>query len=244
MGKRKLLATLKADFARYPSIPEELYQYIEKVILTDTQEKFLPTLSGKGKEQTLQRVERLFIDSRRILNCDKKQIIKGLDFHPNDVQRGRIDALLAELRTVSWLDSQGFHDIQLLESAGKKQADMLATLSGSRFAVEVFCSTDAAYRWPDHPNPHLDLIQDFINEAIKKRPQLDATATDHNCDKRLLALVLDSEPARKRLDHSHHAANLQRIAEALGWGDRYHFALITGMGDAREGPDDTIYPNL
>jgi len=239
------LKELEYDFDNFPNIPKELWEYIVNVKDRNIKEELLPVLMGSSERKVvLEKIDRLFKVVSEILQLSPSEITKALDFHPNDIGEGRIDAFFAELRTISWLHLQKFQNIKSLRAASKKRSDIYAEFNSSKYIVEVFCMIQGNYEWPNPPNRSYDLIQYYITRAEEKKKQIDETAKDFGCDKKILALVLDYKREVALHGRSDFLKKLQCISNRLNWGESYHFALITGMVTSGEGLDDVVYPDI
>lgn len=238
------LGELRHDFDDYKNVPKQLYEYIVNVIKKGIKENLLQVLLGPSREEFLSDIDYRFKKASEILRLSPQEIAKALDFSPADVGKGRIDAFFAELRVIFWLHYQGFQNIIPLRSKSKRRADLYAELNSSKYIIEVFCMIKGVYKWPNHQKRRHDLIQYFIDRAQEKKAQMDKAAKDSDCDKKILALVLDSEMAVALRTRTEFLAMLRYVSNTLNWGKDYYFALITGKESSLEGPDDVVYPSI
>lgn len=238
------LKALKDEFDNFSNIPKQLCKYIVNIVNRKVTERFLQVLMGPSAKKTLETIDQRFEKASKILQLSPSEIAKALDFHPNDIGEGRIDAFFAELRIIFWLYYQKFQNITPLQAKSKRRADFYAEFNSFKYVVEVFCIIKKNYKWPNHKKKKHNLIQYYIDRAKEKKDQIDGAAKDFRCDKKIIALVLNSETAGALYYRSKFLQMLQDISNKLNWGKNYHFALITGMETLGEGLDDIVYPDI
>ena len=244
MQNKLNLNKLKSEFDKFPNLPKGLFDYIAKVVALNKQnDKFLTALIRHGTESVLTALDILIERASNVLNVHSSEIIRISDFDSNDVGTGRIDAFIAELRVINWLNDIKFKNISFLIAKRIKMADIYAEYDSDKYIIEVFCAISGSYRWPGHKNKSKDLISYYISRANEKKNQLDHTALKFNCNKKIIVLVLDSDIAVALNTRSDFLEILKRIYDILGWGDKYYFAIMTGR-TSFNGSDDVIYPEL
>lgn len=184
-------------------------------------------------------IEKKIIKACSITGLNVHELLKGLDFEANDLAKERFEALLAELRMIFWANHVGMVDIMPIKRKGEPSADIIAKLNDEKYCIEVFCSPEDYYRWPEHIKKRNDLVEYYIKKAGEKKKQLESCDAEH----KILALVLNSSPALQLLDRDDYLAILTEVHEKLGWGKKHFFALITGMVSFI-GADDVVYPDI
>lgn len=240
-----LLEIVRQDAADYNFLPEVLFEYLQNVIKQDVEEELLPALSGDGRKKVLYNINEMFELACKICYMNLDEFVANLAIDPNDTVYGRLDASFAIVRVVNRLKIWGFSNIRPLKPGKFKRADLYSEFSGIRCVTEVFCSLGRYFRYPDHEIKSMNLEEYYLDRARTKKAQLDKTAIELSCDKRILALVLNSLKAQATLQHNDFLDSLERITSLLSWGPNYHFIMITGMQDLMTGiSDDAIFPPI
>ena len=72
-----------------------------------------------------------------ILALPEEAVLFVTGFNPNNAAPDRLEAALAELRAVIFLDGQGFGELGLVEQSGSRTADLAGTRGGRRCVFEV-----------------------------------------------------------------------------------------------------------
>jgi PHD/YefM family antitoxin component YafN of YafNO toxin-antitoxin module len=220
--------------------------YTEKHI-----EKFLDLLYAKTsdarltKSETKTNIIKKVEEASRITNLSVEELLRGLDFKPNDLTIQSLESFIAELRAIFWLRNFKFSNIQPIQASNKgKQADFTATYENKTYAVEVFCLTQANEQKRDsklgvYINFNVKFICDFIRKENKKS-QLDAMS---NVDRKILLCVANSRPVVALNTADDFKSLMKQIYESLGWGNSYFAGLATGS-QSSDCLDDVIYPSL
>ena len=79
----------------------------------------------------------------------------------------------------------------------------------------------------------------------EKRSQLDATMANHSCGKAMIAVVMDSQPAKPLMDIEEWAIFTKETYELMGSPANTHLLIFTGTRDLSTGKDEyAIYPPL
>jgi hypothetical protein len=170
------------------------------------------------------------------------QLLKGLDFKPNDLRKEALESFIAELRTISWLGDLQMQNIKPIPAQQNRSfADFYCEFMGIRYIVETFCSVQSSYRYSDHMRQSANLEKYFIKRAQEKKIQLESTANEFGCQNKIIVLVLNSYPALALTTKNDYGQLLENICKKLNWGNNYWFGLITGMSSL-QGNDDSIYP--
>jgi len=245
MDKGNLINCIKQDAAKYTYLPAVLLEYLAKVIENDINEELLPALSGPDRKDVLFRIDEMFKLACLACKMNLNEFVTNIGIEPNDTVYGRLDASFAIVRVINRLRIWGFPNIKPLKAGKSKRADLFCEYSGIRCVVEVFCSLGRYFRYPEHEIKSMNLGDYYLERAKDKRAQLDTTAVELSCEKKIFALVLNSLEAQASLIHENFLDFLKRIPGALAWGPNYHFMLMTGRQDIFTGiPDDAIYPPM
>jgi hypothetical protein len=214
-------------------MPEKLIAYLK-----DLQKKF----DGKEwaqriiKPSCLKAIEGLFNKACTITGCFPHELLNGIDFNKNDLTKEKLESLLAELRTIIWINSLGMRKIRPLSQKQNRFVDLIAEHKNVNCGIEVFCAPEDYNRYPGHTKKSCDLVDYFVKKGVEKKQQLD----NSGCDLKLLVLVLNASPAIQLMNRDEYIELLTSVENLLGWGDKYHFAIISCGGI----DNDVIYPAL
>jgi hypothetical protein len=245
MNKELFIFELRKEIQQFPFIPFVLLNYLENVIANGVEEELLPALLEPRRSQALIGINRMFKEACEACDMELSEFICALGIKPKDTVYGSLDAMFAIVRTINGLRIWGFHNIRPLKAGNKKRADIYCEYNNIRCVVEVFCSLERYFRYPDHEKPANNLEKYFMARAIEKKEQVDTTAIDMKCEIKIFALVLNSMAAQATLLHNDFIDSLKSISTTLSWGENYHYILITGRKDAFTNvTDDAIYPPL
>ena len=131
----------------YPSVPADLLTHMDQLVAKEVQNLALQaTLTDP--DMVIPAVDSMFRTASRITGLDPDEILRRTDFHPNDVAPERIESAFAEVRTINFLDVEGFTDIEPLLAGQQKKADISARRGATSYAVEVATSIyDATGRY-------------------------------------------------------------------------------------------------
>jgi hypothetical protein len=240
-----ILRELEKDIGKYPYVPIELVKYLTCVIEKEIKEGLQPALLGPNRKNVLEDINEMFMLACKTCNMNLAEFIHALEFKTHDVGEARLDAFFAVVRVINWLRIAGFKNIKPLKTRKTKSADVICNFNNLTCAVEVFCSPGTYFRYPGHETKSMNLAYYYISRAREKREQLDITATEFSCKKKILALVFNSFSAQATLTRDDFIEMLKETAQTLDWGDDYHYVLITGMRDTISGiSDKTMFPPI
>jgi hypothetical protein len=266
MKNKDFLLKIKEELGKYSYIPGELYDDIVMVIVRGKPKNLVPLLVIERKrEMFFKNTNNLLKKASKITGLSPTDIFERTDFHSNDIARGRFETAFAELRTIIFLDKMNFTDIiPLKANKNKKCSDFTAIKDCHKYAIEVSCDISKELKKEFKTNEITikpltymdDLIQDYVSKAEKKKKQLDDTAKEKQCDKKIFVMVLNDKNILGFLtfDEYYYDENydenyeiLEKISSELKWGDGYYFAILTGLfsivGDnVHDG--DIIYPPI
>lgn len=130
-----------------PWIPDHLWQFIRSITVKKPNHRLSVALDRDGSK-VLVGINNLIQLASQVTGLNVDELLRKCDFDKNDLDSNRFDALLAELRTINFLDKTGFNQIQPVKAfKNRKSADLLAKRSDQNWAVEVMCSSYLSDRW-------------------------------------------------------------------------------------------------
>jgi len=254
MKQTDFLVKVKKELCKYSNIPKNLGDYITEAIKKDEEEHLLPAIfKGNERKVVWERIDNRFKKASNITKLSPVKLLKALDFHSKDTFLGRIDAVLAELRTIFFLSDLNLYDIIPLKAKNEKSADFIAKGNLHIYAIEVFCKISKKLRENlnyieiirEHSTTEFDLLQHYISRANEKKLQLDNTAEKYLCDKKIMVMVLDDLSILGSLTYYEYPEILEKISTELDWGSNYHFAIVTGVTTLGiDIVEDVIYPRI
>jgi hypothetical protein len=190
--------------------------------------------------------------SRKACKITKLSVSDLLDkiyFKPNSLNIEDLEAFVAELRAIIWLDNFGFSDIKPIKPKKIHQPDLLANYKGKKSAIEVFCLTQTHEQQKDKTlnvyvnfKPQFDgskFGRDFITKSEGEKKQLDSV----NADIRLLLCAVNSQPMVDLNDKEDWDKHAEFLYKKLNWGNNYYIGILTGAVVNGE-LTDTIYPKI
>ncbi|MFA7245183.1 MAG: hypothetical protein WC070_03325 [Candidatus Magasanikbacteria bacterium] len=90
----------------------------------------------------LNKVKILLEKVSKITKYTKEEILEKCDYIIVDTKKEKLESILAELRSVIFLNTISFKNIEILKRHKKKKnVDILASLSNDKFDIEVTCFT-------------------------------------------------------------------------------------------------------
>lgn len=121
--------------------------------LPDRVKKYLAVFANGKSASGLRRLlraepARLLEDMARVLErsagtlwVPAEEVLFATGFHPGNLDAGRLEAALAELRAVNFLAGEGFAAIKLVPQTRSRTADLTAARGKNTYAFEVRCVT-------------------------------------------------------------------------------------------------------
>jgi len=185
----------------------------------------------------------MFKGAEEITGLAFDDILDGIDFKPNDYKKESLEAFLAELRVIFFLNNIDGKEIIPIASNNKdKSPDFSFSINKAKFIAEVFCATaEKSESKDEHVGayilPYGKFVEYYCYIAEKKKEQLDAI-TDV---KKFLICVLNDFPYSRLYCRKDYENFLKEIVEKLNWGSDYYFSIVTGLKSNGE-DDDIIYP--
>lgn len=217
----------------YPHIPQQLLDY--------RSQKLLEAFTHQGEVETWRAIDDLFRIVSEITLMKPVDLLPELGFDVSNLDPYSLQSLFGVMRTVVTLRNLGFVEITLLPPRqDRKESDLLAKRQGYLFAVEVFRANEDRWRYPGYN------LEEYIGRRFveHKKAQLEATISSHGCSKAILVVVFDSE-SKALLSKSELQGAAEQSFMAMGFPDKTHLIMFTGMSDAVTGEDDlAIFPEL
>ena len=133
---QKEALSMFSDAERYPFIPRRLPTYAEACILNGRSNRLTGAVECKNLK-VFEAINRMFQLACEATGLKPDELLRKTDFHPRDMSSTRLDSAFAEIRAVNFLAEEGFTNLRLLPAGKKKRADILGTLNGKLFAIEV-----------------------------------------------------------------------------------------------------------
>ena len=246
--EEKLLLKIKKELCKYSNIPKVLCDYIGNAIKKDAKEHLIPVITNKKERKTvLDAIDNLFKKASNITKLSPDKLIKASDFRPKDTDIASLDAVIAELRTIIFLDNLNLYNIIPLQAKkDEKCADIIATGGSDKYVIEVFCKISQSPRRTitneisDSSTYEEDLFRHYIDKSRCKKIQLDNTAKKYKCNKGIMVMVLNDPKIFGFLTSADECTKiLSKISTELDWGSNYYFSIVTGLISL-----DIIYPPI
>lgn len=247
--EKEYLSKIKKELSKYQNIPKDLYNYIASV--DKKQEHLLPAII-KDLKLFLEKTDNLFKKASNITKLSPLELLKKTDFCSQNVKKGIIDGVFAELRTIIFLDSLGLYCITPLKKSNfKKRADFTAKGNYHKYAIEVVCKIfkelddNVCIEWKGKGDKLSSYYLGRMRENdLRKKRQLDETANEFSCDKKIIVLVLNDLDLKCILSIEDCFYILRDcISNKLNWGNDYHFA-IAGINEFEVKTLYPIYPPI
>jgi hypothetical protein len=234
------------DTRAYPSIPQALWAYCQKLHAKNHSHPFLEAIKKQGEERTWKGINDLFQITCQNIGLDSDRLLRQLGFDERNFHPSYLSAILGIMRNINMLNNIGFANIHPLPpKKSQREADLTAEYGGVKLAVEVFRSSETAYRYPGHSDPNHNLERYIVGRYKEKRSQLDATMKAHLCGKAVLAVVMDSPPAKQLTDGNEWKTTAKEAFDLMGNPANTHLLIFTGNFDPNTGKDEfVIYPPL
>lgn len=226
---------------------------------------FVVMLSRDDWQDILKRLMHLCKKVSKVCNVEPGRLCEDFHFNPSNSQYERLEAWIAELRTVCFLDGVGCSEIRPIpEDPNAKSADLECRTNDEIVCIEVCCDRDVDSKKGFHQSilddkgePPIaspkqlnlaggqDQIKRFLlARAGDKESQLASSMRGGEYQRSILAVVVNSPRHHALLDRNGIEEILRLVHEELKWKDWQHLAFITGMEDQRGQQHDCIYPHL
>lgn len=185
-----------------------------------------------------------FADAASLTGLSPDDLVVRSGLLVGDVRGRRIDAAVAELRAVAFLDALGFEKIVPLGPDDKRpRTDLVAERGGERWAVDARCASrdllpeGSFQRGPDgRPLPYPNLHDYLVHCRTDKAEQLTRTMADEGCPRSAVVVAVNGIAS----------GNLIRQEALRAWLSagalpEFRFGLMPGLLSGPS-PDDCIVP--
>lgn len=231
--------------AHYTSIPEKLWEYYDRIVGACPSHRLLEAIRKQGSDVTWRAINEIFDRASQATKISPDQLIGRLGFETNDLDPANFQAMLGILRAINLLNQIGFRDIEPLRpKLNRQEADLLAQRGNKRYAIEVFRSSEAAYRFIDHEKPSANLVTYIAERTHAKLQQVVSTVQAHNCDAGIIVIVVDSQPAKALSSTSELQDVMSEAFQAIGSPTGIHLFLFTGMANEQGSDEYVCCPSL
>jgi len=228
----------------------KLQDYLDHVFLNKLNQAYIDACNDFGKKIVDGEINKLL--TRSAIDTDMREIelLNALDFDGHDYDEQRIQSVFAVLRTIRILSTElSFKKIKPLpRQRGRKEADLLAFKDNLSFAIEVARSSEIAPRWVG-----ANLNRYIYDLWGKKEEQIKSSMGHQKCEKGMLCIILDSEPAKSDVCLEVRPPfpkwlSLPVIVEEayhnIGNPKNIHLLLSTGQFESGEKLVSAVFPGL
>jgi hypothetical protein len=234
------------DSTAYPAIPKAVWAYVKDLQAMNASHPLLEAIGRQGEQQTWTRIDELFRITSETTRLRPENLLRRLGFDKKNLDPSYLQSIFGIMRDINTLHNIGFVNIvPLPPHKFRRESDLMGDFAGERFAVEVFRSIETKHRFPGHKVPKHNLEKYVAYRYMEKRSQLDSTIINHKCSKALLAVVVDSQPAKALMDNEDWATFTRETYELMGSPANTHLLIFTGTKNLSTGKDEcAIYPSL
>lgn len=207
--------------------------------------RLVEAVHTQGFETTWQAINEIVARASQATGLPPDRLFVSLGFNVNDLDSANFQAMLGILRSINMLTQLGFTGIKPLRPLRNRQeADFLANRNGRLYSVEVFRSSEKAYRFANHNEPSSDLATYIERRLREKLPQVRATMAAHNCAAGMVVVVMDSYPSKALNDAGEYHEAVRVAFETIGAPEGIHVLLFTGMVEMHDNAEHVCYPPL
>ena len=227
---------------KYAAIPTSFWPYYAKLCSTNTRHPLLRATQIYGEQSILDNIDKLFRITLRNTGLEKKELFSDLSFDRNNLDDDHLQSIFGVMRAINILSGIGFSNLRPLRpKKRKRESDLVGEKNGEKYAIEVFRSNERAYRFPDH-HRYPNSLQRYIAKRYlrDKRLQLESTMRTYKCQKALLAVVMDSQPAKALVAGSDWNVVAKKTFELMKTPTNTQLFIFTGMSDI-DGKDEFIF---
>jgi hypothetical protein len=233
------------DRTAYPSIPQQLWVHYDRLCKERPQHRLVEAVRRQGAETTWRAINEIVALASQATRLPPNQLFVSLGFNVNDLDSANFQAMLGILRSINKLTQLGFTGIQPLRPLQNRQeADFLAKRNGRLYSVEVFRSSEEAYKLANHNKPSSDLATYIERRLREKLPQVRATMGEHSCAAGMVVVVMDSYPSKALNDAGEYHEAVRVAFEKVSDTEGIHVLLFTGMVDMHGNAQPVCYPPL
>ena len=174
----------------------KLQNYLDHIFLNKLNHSYIETCEGFGRKIVDEKINKLLTHSAIDTGTTEIELLNALDFDGRNYDEQKIQSVFAVLRTIRILSTELFFNKikPLPRQPGRKEADLLAFKNNLLFSIEVARSSEIAPRWVGAN------LNRYISDLWgKKEEQIRSSMSHHKCEKGMLCIILDSEPAKSDL---------------------------------------------
>jgi hypothetical protein len=228
------------------AIPPTIWAYFQDLQGMNSSHPLFEAIRKQGEQQTWEGINELFCITSETTGLRPEDLLRHLGFDQKNLDPSYLQAIFGIMRDINTMHNVGFGNIvPLPPQKSRRESDLTADFAGARFAVEVFRSSETKYRFPGHQVPKHNLETYIVHRYAEKRSQLDSTIRNHRCSKALLAVVVDSQPAKALMNIGEWATFTRETYELMVSPANTHLLVFTGTKNLSTGIDDyAIYPSL
>ena len=220
------------DRSAYSSIPTKLWEYHERLLVDNSSHRLLEAIQRQGAEKTWRAIDEIFALAKQATKLRPDKLLERLGFESSDLDSANFQAMLGILRAINQLGQLGFKDFEPLHpKLNRQEADFIASRGDKRYAVEVFRSSETAYRAINHEKPSSDIASYIEGRAKEKLQQVNSTVQAHKCDAGMVVVVLDSQPAKALSSTVELRQVVEKVVHHIGEPRDTYLILFTGMAD-------------
>ena len=223
--------------SRFLNIPAKLFTYFDRLLEKSSENSQFHLAMNHHPEKTFEVLDQRFLACSKIVSLSPDDLLKKLDFQLKDLSPERIESLLGELRTINFLDNNGFTNITPIRANSTKSPDFSAGKNGDKFLIEVATSIYFA------PRTFHDSVVKWATSRVQNDDKLSQMKTDSNVYKNLFVCILNSSGAVVLNKRSDYLKMLKEIWEGVGSIQNLYIAIVTGF-TTEEGQDDCVYPRF
>jgi len=239
LSKAKEGVELLSDTNRFPNIPKDLVKHTRKCMKDGVANRLTRALPERP-EATIKAIDTMFAKASQATGLSPDELLKATDFKYRDTHPTRITSAFAEIRSINFLQEEGFSTIRLLKAGSKRSADIVAEKSGVTYAIEVANSIyDAGKRFTTEQLKNW-LLSRLLRE--KKMAQLRSTAAQFDSARRIFVAVVDTAATVALQTHEEFLEAAELAWRGAGEDPLLHICIVTGGVALGYGRDDSIFP--
>ncbi len=202
----------------------------------NTLDIFLEYISKLGYGSSIAKITSLVEKVSSVTNQSINEVIRCSDFREQELSKEKLESIIAELRSVMFLDNNNFKNIKLIKSSKNKSSDIYAENLNRKFDIEVTCLTNTYSRGKDGPSYILDndkFLREFTGRITTKIDQLKAGVNSY----KMIIFTMNRYPEKALTDDKEYRELIKEAYNQSKLSNDYYLGLLTG-------DVDFIYPNL
>lgn len=205
-------------------------------------ENFIEYVKGLGKEYALNGEKGICSLLSKVAYITKQStddVLSGADFKKEEINIEKLEAIIAELRTVVFLNNFKFESIELIKAKkSTKSPDIECKLGNKKFCVEVTCLTAEYSRKKEgnkYPFDNEKFKREFIERINIKNKQFELREESG----KMFCFVLNKQPDLACYSKDEYIEIIKKVYNETYLNEGYYIGFITGLND-----EDFIYPDL